>query len=103
MIPPNWWHAIYNAEDAVAVTENGVSLKSFHDEVFGDATTQQRMKPHAGEDLAEQVEQVFGLEDKDAAEIWLARLRRHLRAANKRADVWCEALLQKICHAKGDE
>ena len=46
------------------------------------------------------MEQVFGLEDKDAAEIWLARYAPP--SANKRADVW-EALLQKICHAKGDE
>ena len=34
IVPPSWWHCVVNAEDTIAVTENGVSVNSFCKEMM---------------------------------------------------------------------
>ena len=82
VIPPNWWHAIWNIEDTIAVTENGVSKKTFCDEVFGGAKGGESKCDESfaarldteDEDLVARVEAVFGLENRDAAAQWMKEM-----------------------------
>ena len=102
VIPPNWWHAVWNVEDTIAVTENGVSLMSFYREVFGRKNEESIGEASAlvtevsggisiagrldteDEELVKRVEAVFGLEDRAAAAQWLKQIKMHF-SENPRA------------------
>ena len=92
VVPQNWWHAIWNIEDTIAVTENGVSIESFLKEVAGlegMCSTSGDLLRHleSCEAIAARVEAAFGLESVDAADDWIQKIKGHfscMRIHNKR-------------------
>lgn len=70
-VPRNWWHAVWNVEDSVAVTHNYIARASF-EETWAEALA---AAAEAGEEAVEQfcvqhMSDHFGFRDLPAVEEW---------------------------------
>ena len=69
LLPPGWWHAVYNVEDVVGVTENHVSLETFVNELSKCKNGESESDGEGDDDdkkkssIVERVEMCFGLHD----------------------------------------
>lgn len=82
LLPVGWWHAVFNCEDVVGLTENHVSLETFVKELQSsiDVDTaeidncsedeKEKQEKEGIDDIIERVEEQFGLVDFVSAQKW---------------------------------